>query len=46
MFRNLGQIVQFAQKTTVKAEAKAVPGETRIDNNTASYSVTFTLTPP
>lgn len=45
-FRNLGQIVQFAQKTTVKAEAKAVPGETRIDNNTASYSVTFTLTPP
>jgi hypothetical protein len=46
VFRNLGQIVQFAQKTTVKAEAKAVPGETRIDNNTASYSVTFTLTPP
>ena len=44
-FRNLGQIVQFAQKTTVKAEAKAVPGETRIDNNTASYSVTFTLVP-
>jgi len=45
-FRNLGQIVQFAQKTTVKAEAKAVPGETRIENNSATYSVTFTLTPP
>ena len=44
-FRNLGQIVQFSQKTTLKAEAKPVPGETIIDNNTASYSVTFTLVP-
>jgi hypothetical protein len=46
VFKNLAQIVQLVQKTTVKVEAKAVPGETRIDNNTASYSVTFTLTPP
>jgi hypothetical protein len=44
-FRNLGQIVQFSQKTTLKAEAKPVPGETNISNNTASYSVTFTLVP-
>jgi hypothetical protein len=44
-FGNLGQIIQIAQKTTVKVEAKAVPGETRIDNNSASYSVTFTLIP-
>ncbi|MEX1357905.1 MAG: hypothetical protein WD981_04725 [Gaiellaceae bacterium] len=46
VFKNLAQIVQLVQKTTVRVEAKAVPGETRIDNNTASYSVTFTLTPP
>lgn len=45
VFRNLGQIVQFAQKTTVRAEVEPVPGETNIGNNTASYSVTFTLTP-
>jgi hypothetical protein len=44
-FRNLGQIVQFSQKTTLKSEAKPVPGETNISNNTASYSVTFTLVP-
>jgi hypothetical protein len=44
-FGNLGQVIQIAQKTTVKVEAKAVPGETRIDNNSASYSVTFTLIP-
>jgi hypothetical protein len=44
-FGNLGQIIQIAQKTTVRVEAKAVPGETRIDNNSASYSVTFTLIP-
>jgi hypothetical protein len=44
-FRNLGQIVQFSQKTTLKVEVKPVPGETNISNNTASYSVTFTLVP-
>ena len=45
VFRNLGQIVQFSQKTTLKADVKPVPGETNISNNTASYSVTFTLVP-
>ena len=45
VFRNLGQIVQFQQKTTVTAEVKPVKGETKIDNNSASYSVTFTLVP-
>ena len=44
-FRNLGQIVQFSQKTTLKVEVKPVPGETNIANNIASYSVTFTLVP-
>jgi len=44
-FRNLGQIVQFSQKTTLKIEAKPVDGETNISNNTAAYSVTFTLVP-
>lgn len=44
-FRNLGQIVQFSQKTTLKVEVKPVPGETNISNNTVSYSVTFTLVP-
>jgi hypothetical protein len=44
-FRNLGQIVQFSQKTTLKVEVKPVPGESNISNNTASYSVTFTLVP-
>ncbi|MEX2212439.1 MAG: hypothetical protein WD689_11855 [Gaiellaceae bacterium] len=46
VFRNLGQIVQFAQKTTVRAEIQPVEGEENIENNSASYSVTFTLTPP
>ena len=45
VFKNLGQIVQFQQKTTVTAEVKPVQGETKIDNNSASYSVTFTLVP-
>jgi hypothetical protein len=44
-FRNLGQIVQFSQKTTLKVEAKPVDGEANISNNTAAYSVTFTLVP-
>jgi hypothetical protein len=46
VFRNLGQIVQFAQKTTVRVEVKAVPGEQNLGNNRAQYSVTFALTPP
>jgi hypothetical protein len=45
VFRNLGQIVQFSQKTTVKAEVKPVPGEENIANNTGTFSVTFTLVP-
>ena len=44
-FRNLGQIVQFSQKTTLKVEVKPVEGETNISNNTAAYAVTFTLVP-
>jgi 5-methyltetrahydrofolate--homocysteine methyltransferase len=51
--RHLGAELNEEQKERLeqvfamhKAEAKAVPGETRIDNNSASYSVTFTLTPP
>jgi hypothetical protein len=45
-FQNLGQIVQFAQKTTLKVEVEPVPGEENTKNNTASYDVIFTLTPP
>jgi hypothetical protein len=41
-FRNLGA-VQFATKTTVKVDVKAVPGETNLDNNSASYPVIFSL---
>jgi hypothetical protein len=44
-FGNLGQIVQFAQKTTLKVEIEPVPGEENTNNNSASYSVIFTLTP-
>jgi hypothetical protein len=46
VFRQLGQIVQFAQKTNVKVEVEPVPGEKNTANNSASYSVIFTLTPP
>jgi hypothetical protein len=45
-FENLGQIVQFAQKTTLKVEVEPVPSEKNTANNTASYDVIFTLTPP
>jgi hypothetical protein len=45
-FEDLGQIVQFAQKTTLKVEVEPVPGEENTRNNSASYSVIFTLTPP
>jgi hypothetical protein len=46
VFRELGQIVQFAQKTNVKVEVEPVPGEKNTANNSASFSVIFTLTPP
>src|SRR5919201_4482377 len=42
VFKNLGA-VQFATKTTVKVDVKAVPGETNLDNNTRSYPVIFSL---
>lgn len=45
VFRNLGQIVQFAQKTTVKVVVEKVPGETNTANNSAEFEVTFVLTP-
>jgi hypothetical protein len=46
VFRNLGQIVQFAQKTNVVVEVDAVPGEKNTANNKSTYPVIFTLTPP
>lgn len=46
VFRNLGQIVQFAQKTNVVVEVEPVPGEKNTANNRATYPVIFTLTPP
>jgi hypothetical protein len=46
VFRQLGQIVQFVQKTPVKVEVQPVPGEKRLSNNVAEYSVIFSLPPP
>jgi hypothetical protein len=46
VFSDLGQIVQFAQKTNVRVQVEPVPGERNTANNSASYSVIFTLTPP
>jgi hypothetical protein len=46
VFRQLGQIVQFQQKTSLNVEVEPVPGEENTTNNTASYPVTFSLTPP
>lgn len=46
VFRQLGQIVQFAQKTTLRVEVEPVPNEQNTGNNTAAYPVTFSLTPP
>ena len=46
VFRNLGQIVQFQQRTNVRVEVARVPGEEFLANNTATYAVTFALTPP
>jgi hypothetical protein len=42
-FRNLGQIVQFAERVPVRVEVLAVPGEENRDNNTAEYPVTFRI---
>jgi hypothetical protein len=42
VFRNLGQ-VQFATKTTVKVDVAPVPHEVRTSNNSAAYSVIFSL---
>lgn len=41
-FTNLGD-VKFALKEQVNVDVAPVPGETRIDNNKASYPVTFSL---
>ncbi len=41
-FRNLGQ-VQFATRTSVKVDTKAVPGEKNTSNNSAQYPVIFSL---
>ena len=46
VFSDLGQIVRFAQKTTVRVTVEKVRGETFLDNNNAAYPVTFSLTPP
>jgi CARDB len=41
-FGNLGQ-VPFASQTQVHVDVKAVPGETNISNNSATYQVIFSL---
>jgi hypothetical protein len=41
-FTKLGA-VQFATKTTVKVDVKAVPGEQNLDNNSAQYPVIFSV---
>ena len=41
-FTNLGQ-VKFAQKEQVNVDVSPVPGETKTDNNKASYPVIFSL---
>lgn len=46
VFGNLSQIVQFDQKVNMKVEIAPVPGEENLSNNSATYPVTFTLTPP
>jgi hypothetical protein len=43
VFRDLGQIVQFQQQMEMRVEVAAVPGEARLDNNRATYTVTFSL---
>jgi hypothetical protein len=46
VFRQLGQIVQFVQKTPVRVEIRPVRGERNLANNVAEYSVIFSLPPP
>jgi hypothetical protein len=46
VFRQLGQIVQFVQKTPVRVEVRPVRGEQFLGNNVAEYSVIFSLPPP
>jgi hypothetical protein len=41
-FGNLGQ-VPFASQTKVSVDVKAVPGETNVSNNSATYNVIFSL---
>jgi len=41
-FTDLGQ-VPFATKTNLKVDVKAVPGETKTSNNSATYPVIFSL---
>ncbi|HVM16936.1 MAG TPA: hypothetical protein VM290_05105 [Gaiellaceae bacterium] len=43
VFRDLGQIVQFQQEMTMTVEVAPVPGEARLENNSATYTVTFSL---
>jgi hypothetical protein len=43
-FADLGQIVQFQQQMEMRVEVAAVPGEANLDNNRATYTVTFSLT--
>lgn len=43
VFRDLGQIVQFQQDMEMRVEVAAVPGEARLDNNRATYTVRFSL---
>jgi hypothetical protein len=42
-FRNLGQIVQFAEGVPVEVEVVPVAGEERRENNSATYPVTFRI---
>jgi CARDB len=42
-FRNLGQIVQFAERVPVEVTVVPVAGEENRDNNTATYPVTFRI---
>jgi hypothetical protein len=45
VFRNLAQ-VQITQRIPLRVEVERVPGETNLANNSATYQVLFTLTPP
>jgi hypothetical protein len=42
-FRNLGQIVQFAEGVPVRVEVLPVQDEENRDNNSATYPVTFRI---